>query len=451
MSEYLQPGQHPDPDSLNAFIEGALAEHERLQCLAHLAECPNCREVVYLAQEPLASEPPPVAAPAEKASFWKRWLTPIPALSVATATGVLILSFSLYQHFKSVPNTAEMASAQHTIKPPSAQETEKQPLEYSLSEPRIRQRVLMPPAPREGKRAPSEKKSAVQQPETGSTTTPAVPENVSTPAAPLSLSTAAAAASAAPPSARAVPSIRPQSALLDAAISNAPSGTQTGIAGTITDPAGAAIPGAAVKLRPIAGPASRNLTSDPQGQFDVAGLEPGRYELQVVAPGFKEMTKQVDIQPNQMARADSILSVGSVSESVSVMAESARVQTESKDQSALQALRAKPLVQARSALVTTGAPGVTVNQPAAQLLPSKLPANTTVVKGKLMLATDSAGALFLSQNAGKNWKTIKPVWHGKVVSLVALSAEPAFQLTTDGGAIWLSRDGSHWYAAPAQK
>jgi hypothetical protein len=431
MSEYPQSGQHPDPDSLSAFIEGALAEHERLQCLAHLAECPSCREVVYLAQEPLASEPPPVAAPAEKASFWKRWLTPIPALSVATATGVLILSFSLYQHFKSVPNTAEMASAQHTTKPAPAPETVKEPSANSLSEANIRQRVLTPPAPREGRRARIEKKSAVQQPETGSTATITVPETVSTPAAP--------------------PSIPPQSALLDSAISNAPASIQTGIAGTITDPAGAAIPGAAVKLRPIAGPAGRNLTSDPQGQFDVAGLEPGRYELQVVAPGFKAMTKQVDIRPNQMARADSILSLGSVSESISVAAESAQVQTESKDPSALQALRAKPLVQARSALVTTGAPGVTVNQPAVQLLPSKLPANTTVAKGKLMLATDSAGALFLSQDAGKKWKTVMPVWHGNVVSLVALSAEPAFQLTTDGGAIWLSRDGSHWYAAPAQK
>ena len=56
--------------------------------------------MVYLAQEPLASEPPPVAAPEEKASFWKRWLTPIPALSLATAAGTIILSFSLYQHFE---------------------------------------------------------------------------------------------------------------------------------------------------------------------------------------------------------------------------------------------------------------------------------------------------------------------------------------------------------------
>jgi photosystem II stability/assembly factor-like uncharacterized protein len=100
--------------------------------------------------------------------------------------------------------------------------------------------------------------------------------------------------------------------------------------------------------------------------------------------------------------------------------------------------------------------GITVNGSVVVLLPNKLRADKTVLKGKLMLATDSAGALFLSQNAGKNWKAVKPVWHGKVVSLVALttpasSSSPAFQLTTDSGAIWLSRDGSRWYAAPAQK
>jgi len=60
MSEQLHPGLHPDADSLNAFIEGVLPEHERLQCMAHLAECSRCREVVFLAHEP----PPAPAASA---------------------------------------------------------------------------------------------------------------------------------------------------------------------------------------------------------------------------------------------------------------------------------------------------------------------------------------------------------------------------------------------------
>ena len=44
MSERFHPGVHPDPDVLNAFAESALAEHERAECLAHLADCAQCRE-----------------------------------------------------------------------------------------------------------------------------------------------------------------------------------------------------------------------------------------------------------------------------------------------------------------------------------------------------------------------------------------------------------------------
>jgi hypothetical protein len=277
-------------------------------------------------------------------------------------------------------------------------------------------------APREANRVSSVKKTAVQQPEAGSAST-------ITGAAPVPQ-----------------PSAPPQTVLLDAARSNAASGAQTGIAGTITDPAGAAVPGAAVKLRPIAGTAGRNSFSDPKGQFNVAGMEPGPYELQVSSPGFQQMTKQVDIQPNQMARADSTLALGAVTESITVTAESAQVRTSSsaKDESAVQSLPSRtPPIRTQPAGIMTRTTGIA--------LPSKLPVGTTVVKGKLMLATDSAGALSLSQNAGKNWKAVKAVWHGKVISLVALSTDPAFQLTTDSGAVWLSRDGSHWYAAPAQK
>ena len=68
MSEHPQPGLHPDPDTLNAFIEGVLPEHERLACLTHFADCAACREVVYLAQEPEAPSPDPVV---EKAAWWK--------------------------------------------------------------------------------------------------------------------------------------------------------------------------------------------------------------------------------------------------------------------------------------------------------------------------------------------------------------------------------------------
>jgi hypothetical protein len=83
MSDYPQPGLHPDADTLNAFVEEALPEHERLACLAHFAECAECRQVVFLTQEPFPPELP-------KTEWWRRWLAPLPAL--CSAAGILVLS-----------------------------------------------------------------------------------------------------------------------------------------------------------------------------------------------------------------------------------------------------------------------------------------------------------------------------------------------------------------------
>jgi hypothetical protein len=97
-----------------------------------------------------------------------------------------------------------------------------------------------------------------------------------------------------------------------------------------------------------------------------------------------------------------------------------------------------------------------VSPPEPRPLPSKLPATITVTSGKVMLAVDATGALFLSRNAGKGWKAVKPAWPGKVVHLISLgepSQAPAavFQLTTDSDSTWLSRDGNHWYPAPPRR
>jgi len=76
-----------------------------------------------------------------------------------------------------------------------------------------------------------------------------------------------------------------------------------------------------------------------------------------------------------------------------------------------------------------------------------------LTRGKVILAVDSSGALFFSGNSGKSWKAVKSQWPGKVVGLLTPPELPqapkaAFQLTTDAGSIWLSRDGRRWYPAP---
>ena len=130
---------------------------------------------------------------------------------------------------------------------------------------------------------------------------------------------------------------------------------------------------------------------------------------------------------------------------------------------------------------------------ALQPLPSNLPVATAVSSGSRTLAADSAGALFLSLDAGQHWTRVPAQWKGKVTQLrlapsasVRLrqeqqqmasdearapaaadtgadtisppAAAPAptkspvpaavFQLVTNKGAAWLSSDGLHWQPAP---
>lgn len=115
MTTPFQPGQHPDADQLNAFVEHTLPLHEQQATLAHLATCSDCRAIVYLAQPP-APEPHPKPVHA-RAPLFARWMLAFPA---AAALACLIF---LTIHFRNpasnqiaVPTTAHI----ETPPPPSA-------------------------------------------------------------------------------------------------------------------------------------------------------------------------------------------------------------------------------------------------------------------------------------------------------------------------------------------
>jgi len=67
------------------------------------------------------------------------------------------------------------------------------------------------------------------------------------------------------------------------------------IEGKITDPKGAAIPGAAVTVTNQTSKQEFTAVTDAQGRYKVEGLPAGSYEVTVAAKGFKE-TRQADIQ-----------------------------------------------------------------------------------------------------------------------------------------------------------
>lgn len=89
-----------------------------------------------------------------------------------------------------------------------------------------------------------------------------------------------------PPSAR--PAALGQSPAHPLAKTQNPRSTGT-LSGTVVDPTGAVIPGAAITIAPPGTNPAITTTSDSQGNFSVTGLAPGTYTVSAAAPGFRSM------------------------------------------------------------------------------------------------------------------------------------------------------------------
>jgi hypothetical protein len=385
MSELLQSGLHPDAEVLNAFVEGVLPAHERAQALAHLAECADCRQIVFLAQPQAASE-----APAE--SLWQRWFRSSPLFGIgigaAALACALISALMLRTHLASAPAT--QTASEHLLVLPS------------------------PPSPQSGQAAPT----VAPQPKQLRVQPPGV--------------------NAPEPSPQFKPI--PQPPALDGSGREWIAGRgEHGLVGGanysagISSGSGTGVAGAVMPVTPTA--------AAPVGATDAAPLS---------------ATQSVTVtQPAPL-----------------MTEESAQVAT---------ALPLREMVKMRSF------------EPALQPLPSKLPAAAVVSSGSRTLAADSAGALFLTLDAGRHWKRVAARWPGTVMQLrlapsaamraggleqqtasdeasasaaadtgadtispPAAAPAPAkppapvavFQLVTDSGAVWVSSDGLHWQPQP---
>ncbi|MGO4518557.1 carboxypeptidase regulatory-like domain-containing protein [Terriglobus sp. 2YAB30_2] len=434
MNEPLQPGHHLDADQLAAFVEGALTEQERQESLAHMAVCEQCRDIAFLMQPEMAAESAAVAAP--RLPFWRRFTPLVYASGLGVCATVLIVFAWMHQGPPPPPrsNVAQVVPA-----PPVSQIPARTASEVPAAPPNRAQnqkKAEPPPAtsPKAVEPALASAKTPMPSADTAAIPAIAARQNVrmSQPAtaaaglAPLNntqvingrnFSTSLAIQ---PVVNSATPTLQfpPPNGQLALRIEHGQplAGPQAKVAGVVLDLSGATISGATVTLRQPNTPL-RQTKTDNAGNFTLASLPAGRYNLEIAAPGFRTVTQPLDLQANDLALLTSQVPVGSTSESVEVTAEAPALLTESASVASI---------------------------PVEMKLPHNAEVANTVYRGKRVLALDVTGKVYFSTNSGKRWKTIKPLWDGKVSQIEAAEHGEGFSLTTESGGVWSSEDGKHW-------
>lgn len=81
------------------------------------------------------------------------------------------------------------------------------------------------------------------------------------------------------------------------------------VRGTITDPNGAVIPGASLRLINEATNESRSTTSGTNGEYTLSSLSPGSYRLEVAFTNFATFAQDIVLNVNQAIRVDASLEI----------------------------------------------------------------------------------------------------------------------------------------------
>ena len=102
------------------------------------------------------------------------------------------------------------------------------------------------------------------------------------------------------------------------------------ITGTVLDPVGAVVPNAPIQARNTETGAVFQGASSATGNYTLAQLPTGNYEISVSVPGFKKYIRQnIAVGVAQTLRVDVVLEVGAATESVTVTEQTSLLKTES--------------------------------------------------------------------------------------------------------------------------
>jgi len=104
------------------------------------------------------------------------------------------------------------------------------------------------------------------------------------------------------------------------------------IVGTVSDQQKAALPGVAVTATNVGTTSKLETVTDASGSYTFRNLQPGTYDLAATLEGFKTLQKTgVTVTAGNPVRFDLALDLGTLAETVNVVAETTLLQTEKAD------------------------------------------------------------------------------------------------------------------------
>lgn len=413
MNSSIQSGMHPDAESLTAFAEQLLPAAESDQILAHMATCSRCREVAFLSQRAAREDQPEAVhavdeTPTKRRASWFegwRWAW-VPVAALATFTGVAVL-----QHFRHPAESSQIAvntpatDALQKTAPMSAATPKAAPAMNSAS---LKSEDML------SAKLPAKRDDAARQ--TAKDAVKELDEKKSAERNELAVVAGGAPVALA---------LKPSNESIHGVIS------------------------ARAKVSSTGGPAAAN-------QFQQQNLTQQNLEQQNLTLQKSAMNAQdVPLDANEKVVAPKA-ALGAASETVTVQADKMEIAPTPVPALPAQA-SSVPLTGEYHGTLSSAA----TKQKAIQkiTLPSGLGVLATTSEASRIVALDTSGALFLSEDDGKNWQSIQSQWTGKALIVRtrqvgteggALRAPQTvrFELVNDKLQTWFSYDGKTWTAQP---
>ena len=107
------------------------------------------------------------------------------------------------------------------------------------------------------------------------------------------------------------------------------------VVGTVTDPQGYRVPGANILITNTANGLKRETVTNSEGEYTIVNVQPGTYDVRIsMGANFKAFERRgVNLRQGDIARVDTQLQAGTVTDVVNVVSDSELLQTDKADTS----------------------------------------------------------------------------------------------------------------------